>query len=224
MMAFMVRYHAQPDFSESIKALRKDKKLNTVIKKHGPMDLTKYHANSRGIFPALLRSIVSQQISSKAAASILVRVVALFPKNKPTPELLLKIPSPKLRKAGLSAAKVIYVKDLAKKCLDGTIDEKQFPKMTSQEIIDHLVQVKGIGEWTAHMLLIFTLYRPDILPVGDLAIRKGFQSVYGLQALPNKKEMEHIAKPWRSHATAASWYLWRVADEVKISREKSARG
>lgn len=182
------------------------------------MDLTRYHANSRGIFPALLRSIVSQQISGKAAASILARVVALFPKNKPTPELLLKIPSPKLRKAGLSGQKVVYVKDLAKKCLDGTIDEKKFPKMTSQEIIDHLVQVKGIGEWTAHMLLIFTLYRPDILPVGDLAIRKGFQSVYRLKEMPSKKEMEHIAKPWRRHATAASWYLWRVADEVKVKK------
>ncbi|MDB5238271.1 MAG: DNA-3-methyladenine glycosylase [Candidatus Kaiserbacteria bacterium] len=214
----MSRFHKQPDFSGSIKALRKDTALRAVIRAHGPMDLTRYHANSRGIFPALLRSIVSQQISSKAAASILARVVALFPKNKPTPELLLKIPSPKLRKAGLSAAKVTYVKDLAKRCLDGTVDEKKFPKMTSQEIIDHLVQVKGIGEWTAHMLLIFTLYRPDILPVGDLAIRKGFQAVYGLKEMPNKKEMERIAKPWRSHATAASWYLWRVADEVKIKK------
>ena len=214
----MARLHKQPDFSESIKALNKDKVLKAVIKKHGPMDLTKYHANARGIFPALLRSIVSQQISSKAAASILARVVALFPDNKPTPEALLKIRAPKLRTAGLSAAKVLYVKDLAKKCLDGTIDEKQFPTMSSQEIIDHLVQVKGIGEWTAHMLLIFTLYRPDILPVGDLAIRKGFQSVYGLKEMPNKKEMESIAKPWRSHATAASWYLWRVADEDKVKK------
>jgi DNA-3-methyladenine glycosylase II len=214
----MARTRKQPDFSESLKALKKDRVMARVIRAHGPMDLTKYHANSRGIFPALLRSIVSQQISSKAAASILARVVALFPNSKPTPELLLKTPSPKLRKAGLSAAKVTYVKDLAKKCIDGTVNEKKFPKMTSQEIIDHLVQVKGIGEWTAHMLLIFTLYRPDILPVGDLAIRKGFQSVYGLKEMPNKKEMEHIAKPWRSHATAASWYLWRVADEVKVKK------
>ena len=201
-----------PDFSASMRVLKKDAIMKGIIKKHGPMDLTQYHADSRGIFPALLRSIISQQISGKAAASILARVVALFPNNKPTPELLLKIPSPKLRKAGLSAAKGTYVKDLAKKCLDGTVNEKKFPKMSSQEIIDHLVQVKGIGEWTAHMLLIFTLYRPDILPVGDLAIRKGFQSAYGLSAMPNKKEMEHIAKPWRSHATAASWYFWRVAD------------
>jgi 3-methyladenine DNA glycosylase/8-oxoguanine DNA glycosylase len=205
----------QPDFSESIRILRGDKKLAAVIRAHGPIDLTRYHAGSRGVFPALLRSIVYQQISGKAAASILGRVQALYPKGRPMPELVAKTPMPKLRKAGLSAAKALYVKDLAKKYLDGTIDEKKFSKMTSQEIIDHLVQVKGVGVWTAHMVLIFTLYRPDILPVGDLAIRKGFQALYGLHSMPTKKEMERIAAPWRAHATAASWYLWRVADEMK---------
>lgn len=209
-----------PDFSESIRVIKGDKKLAAIIRKHGPIDLARYHAGSRGVFPALLRSIVYQQISGKAAASILARVQALYPKGSPTPELVAKTPMPKLRKAGLSAAKALYVKDLAKKYLDSTIDEKKFPKMSSQEIIDHLVQVKGIGEWTAHMVLIFTLYRPDILPVGDLAIRKGFQAVYGLRSMPTKKEMERIAAPWRAHATAASWYLWRVADEMKPQPKK----
>ncbi|HVV38756.1 MAG TPA: DNA-3-methyladenine glycosylase 2 family protein [Candidatus Paceibacterota bacterium] len=216
----MATLRKQPDFSESYKALRRDKKLAAVMRMHGPMDLTRYHSDSPGIFAALLRSVVSQQISGKAAASILARVQALYPKNKPTPELVAKTPAPKLRKAGLSAAKVLYVKDLAKKYLDGTIREKNFPKMSSQEIIDHLVQVKGIGEWTAHMVLIFTLYRSDILPVGDLAIRKGFQAVYGLRELPTKKQMEVLAKPWRAHATAASWYLWRVADQAKPQPRK----
>lgn len=205
----------QPDFSESIKILRRDKKMAAVVKKFEPLDLTKYHAGPGGAFPRLLRSIIYQQISGKAAAAIQKRVFALFPNNRPTPKLMLKVRTPKLRAAGLSIQKITYVRDLAKKFLDGTIEEKRFAKMTSQEIIDHLVQVKGIGEWTAHMLLIFTLYRPDILPVGDLAIRKGFQTVYGLETMPDKKEMERIAKPWRLHATAASWYLWRVADEGK---------
>ncbi|HVZ76202.1 MAG TPA: DNA-3-methyladenine glycosylase [Candidatus Paceibacterota bacterium] len=186
-----------------------------MIRAHGPIDLTRYHASSRGVFASLLRSIVYQQISGKAAASILARLLALYPNGKTTPDLVSKTPMARLRKAGLSSAKAIYVKDLAKKYLDGTIDEKKFSKMSSQEIIDHLVQVKGIGEWTAHMVLIFTLYRPDILPVGDLAIRKGFQAVYGLREMPSKREMEKIAKPWRAHATAASWYLWRVADTMK---------
>ncbi len=190
--------------------------MAAIIKKHGAIDLTRYHAGAGGIFPRLLRSIVYQQISGKAAAAILGRVLALFPGKKPTPEALLTLRPLQLRKAGLSARKIVYVRDLAQKCLDGTIDERKFPKMSSQEIIDHLVQVKGIGEWTAHMLLIFTLYRPDILPVGDLAIRKGFQSVYGLKEMPDKKTMERIARPWREHATVASWYLWRVADEAKV--------
>jgi 3-methyladenine DNA glycosylase/8-oxoguanine DNA glycosylase len=203
------------DFSISQKALAKLPHFRPLIKKHGPVDLTRYHRRQKTVFQALLRSIVYQQISGKAAASILARVEALFPKNKPTPELLLKLPDAALRAAGLSGQKVVYVKDLASKCLDGTIDEKRFPRMTSQEIIEHLVQVKGIGVWTAQMLLIFTLYRPDILPWGDLAIQKGFRTLYGLRSLPDKKRMEKLAEPWKEHASAASWYLWRIADMEK---------
>ena len=107
------------------------------------------------------------------------------------------------------------MRDLARKCLDGTIDPKKFPKMSSQEIIEHLIAVKGVGEWTAHMVLIFTLRRPDILPTGDLGIRKGFQITYGLRDLPTKKQMEKIAEAWRGHESVASWYLWRAADGKK---------
>jgi len=201
----------------SLAALRRDKKMAALIRRYGPPDLTKYHANSRSLFEALLRSIVYQQVSGHAARAIHSRVLALFPKGKPTPEKLLKLRAPTLRKAGLSLAKVRYVRDLAKKCLDGTISEKDFKRMSSQEIIEHLVQVDGIGEWTAHMMLIFKLYRLDILPVGDLAIRKGFQKVYRLAAMPNRAEMERIAATWRSHATVAAWYLWRVIDDEKKS-------
>jgi len=204
-----------PDFSASIKALKKDPKMAAVVRTYGTLDLSKYHKGAGSVFARLVRSIVYQQISGKAAAAILDRLLALFPNKKPTPEHMLAVSAAQLRAAGLSIQKIEYVRDLAKKYIDGTIHEKKFPKMSSQEIIDHLVQVKGIGVWTAHMLLIFTLYRPDILPVGDLAIRKGFQTVYGLKEMPNTKQMEHIARPWREHATAASWYLWRVADEEK---------
>jgi DNA-3-methyladenine glycosylase II len=210
----MKRTMKKPDFSASVAHLKKDKRFAALIKKYGPPELDSYHGKMN-IFQALLRSIVYQQLSGKAAATILARVTALFPSGKPTPEALLKISTPRLRKAGLSRGKVLYVRDLAKKTLDGTIDQKKFPKMTSQEIIDHLTAVKGIGGWTAHMLLIFTLHRVDILPTGDLAIRKGFQAVYGLEKMPNVKEMELLAKDWRSHASIASWYLWRVADEAK---------
>lgn len=186
-----------------------------VMRKHGPFNIVDGKRNKKDIFHSLLRAIVYQQISGKAAASILTRVEALFPKNKPMPILLLDMSDHKLRAAGLSPQKIGYARDLALKYSDGSIDEKLFPKMSSQEVINHLVQVKGIGTWTAQMLLIFTLHRKDILPVGDLGVQKGFKIVYGLRALPDEKRMEKIAKPWRSHATVASWYMWRVADAAK---------
>ncbi len=102
-----------------------------------------------------------------------------------------------------------YLQDLAKRFLDGTIDQKQFPRMSSQEITDHLVVVKGIGVWTAQMMLIFRLNRLDVLPVGDLAIRKGFKSVYKLRVTPTAQKMEELARPWRAYASVASWYLWQ---------------
>jgi 3-methyladenine DNA glycosylase/8-oxoguanine DNA glycosylase len=205
------------DYSASVALLKKDKWFAALIKKHGPPEIDRYHGKI-DVFQALLRSIIYQQLSGKAAATIHARVIALFPDGKPTPAALLKIRAPQLRKAGLSAQKVGYVRDLAKKCIDGTIDQKLFPKMTSAEIIEHVTAVKGIGEWTAHMLLIFSLNRLDILPVGDLGIRKGFQIVYRLKELPNEKHMEKLAKDWRAHASVAAWYLWRVADEKKANR------
>lgn len=206
----------QFDFTTSVRVLRRDKKLAPHIKKHGPVDLKRQRNRRTGVFHSLLRAIVYQQISGKAAASILARVEALYPKGKPTPELVAKTPENKLRACGLSTQKASYAKDLAKHFLDGTIDEKKFAKMTSDEIVEHVTQVKGIGVWTAQMLLIFTLQRPDILPVGDLGIRKGFQIVYRLRSLPTAKRMEELARPWRAHATAASWYFWRIADAPKL--------
>ncbi len=201
---------ASMDFSTSLKVLRQDKKMAALIKKYGPPDLTRYHGKL-DVFAALLRSIIYQQLSGKAAGAIHTRVLALFPTD-PTSEALLKIRAPRLRAAGLSVQKISYVRDLARKFLDGTIEPKKFPRMDSQEIIDHLTAVKGIGEWTAQMLLIFSLHRLDILPTGDLGVRKGFQKIYGLRELPDKKRMERIARQWRAHASLASWYLWRSVD------------
>lgn len=195
----------------SLKVLKKHSHFAPLIKKHGPPDFTRYHGRAR-IFTAILRSIISQQISTKAAAAIHGRFLALFPKSGPTPDLLLKMPVAKLRAVGLSAQKVAYMRDAAAKFKDGTINPRKFPHMTSDEIIEHLVAIKGVGDWTAHMLLIFTLQRPDILPTGDLGIRKGFQKVFKLRTLPDHKRMETLAKDWREHASVASWYLWRVVD------------
>jgi DNA-3-methyladenine glycosylase II len=164
-------------------------------------------------FTALARSIIFQQISGKAASAILGRFLALFPGGKPTPAALLKLRTAQLRKAGLSNQKVLYLRDLAKRFLDGTIEPRKFPKMTDEEIREHLLVVKGIGRWTADMFLMFTLHRPDVLPTGDLAIQKGFQKVFNMRALPDAKKMEKLARDWSPHRTVASLYLWRVVDD-----------
>ncbi|MBP9757219.1 MAG: DNA-3-methyladenine glycosylase 2 family protein [Candidatus Pacebacteria bacterium] len=204
----------QPDYKDALRALKKDPKFATLLKRHGKPDLSRYHGGIN-IFQSLLRSIVFQQISGSAARAIHGRLLELFSKQHPTPAALIKIPAPQLRACGLSVQKIVYVRDLAERCLDGTIEEKRFPGMTSEEIVDHLIVVKGIGVWTAQMMLIFRLHRLDILPVGDLAIRKGFKKVYKLRNDPKPKDMERIAKPWRAYASVASWYLWEEVDETK---------
>ena len=128
------------------------------------------------------------------------------------------MPIEKMRAAGLSGQKVSYIKDLADKFTDGTIKHRSLHTMESADIVGHLTQVKGIGVWTVQMFLIFTLNRPDVLPTGDLGVRKGFQVVYKLKDLPDHAQMEKLAKDWRAHASTASWYFWRVADEAKITR------
>lgn len=198
----------------SLKHFSKHKHFGPLIKKHGRPDFARYHGRMK-IFSAIMRSIIYQQISGHAARAIHTRFIALFPKSGPTPELVLKLPTQMLRTAGLSVMKIEYMRDAARKFKDGTINPRHFHRLSSQEIIDHLVQIKGVGVWTAHMLLIFTLFRPDILPTGDLAIRKGFQKVFGLRKEPSHTQMEKLAKDWREHASVASWYLWRVADELK---------
>src|SRR6185503_1173181 len=186
---------AMQNLEAALKFFSSHRHFKPLLEKHGPPDFSRYHGRSK-IFSAILRSIISQQISTKAAAAIRTRFLALFPKSGPTPELLLKVPTRKLRTAGLSMQKISYMRDAANKFLDGTVNPRNFKKMSSQEIIDHLVQIKGVGVWTAHMLLIFTLYRPDILPTGDLGIRRGFQKLYNLKKEPTHEKMEKLAQEW----------------------------
>jgi DNA-3-methyladenine glycosylase II len=212
----------QPDFGPALRTLRKDPVMKALIKRHGQPDLSRYHAGTN-IFQSLLRSIVFQQISGAAARSIHARLLALFPRKHPTPKKLLTIPTDALRAAGLSMQKIVYIRDLAERCLDGTVVERAFPAMTSQEIIDHLVVVKGIGVWTAQMMLIFRLHRLDVLPVGDLAIRKGFTFAYALKKDPTAKEMARLAAPWQEYASVASWYLW-AEYSLRIQQNKKSGG
>ncbi len=182
-----------------MKAAMKDRKLNPFRRpKHA--------------FASLAHSIIYQQISGKAAASILARFVALFPKKKMTPEYIAKLSDADMRSAGLSNQKINYMRDLAARFLDGTINPRKFPKMTDEEIREHLIVVKGIGRWTADMFLMFTLFRPDVFPSGDLAIQKGFQKLHGKKKMPNIKKMEKAAERWAPYRTVASLYLWQLMD------------
>lgn len=197
---------------KSIKHLSKDKHLGAFIRSYGPLKFRREHTLEP--FQALSESIIYQQISGSAAASILKKFVALWPaKEFPTPTDVLKIKAEKMRTAGVSPQKAAYLKDLAQKFKDGTINPALFPTMSDAEIIEHVVAVKGIGEWTAQMFLMFTLGRPDVLPTGDLGIQKAMQKLFHIRAKPNPKHMERLAKCWTGHRTVACFYLWRTLDQ-----------
>jgi len=172
-------------------------------------------------FDALAESIVYQQLSGKAAATIHRRLRDLFPRGRITPPALLAMEDEVLRSAGVSRSKVLALRDLAEKTLDGTVpDVKQLRTMSDDAIVDRLVQVRGIGRWTVEMLLIFRLGRPDVLPVHDYGVRHGFQVAYGKRKLPSPGELARHGEKWRPFRTIASWYMWRA---VELARgEKSA--
>jgi DNA-3-methyladenine glycosylase II len=207
----MMQAMAAPHFEESLKFLKKDIRLGAFVIKHGPITHRRRHSGHA--FQSLAEAIIYQQLSGKAADTILKRFVALFPGKKfPTPEDVLNIETEKLREAGLSGQKASYLKDLAAKFKDGTINPKLFKRMDDEEITAHVVAVKGIGEWTAQMFLMFTLHRLDVLPTGDLAIQKGFQRLFKLRAKPSPAQMQRLARPWAGHRTLACMYLWRLMD------------
>ena len=175
-------------------------------------------------FDALVESIVYQQLSGKAAATIHRRLRDLFPRGRVTPAALLAANDEVLRSAGVSRAKVLALRDLASKTLDGTVpDVKQLHTMSDDAIVDRLVQVRGIGRWTVEMLLIFRLGRPDVLPVNDYGVRHGFQVAYGKRKLPSPGELARHGERWRPFRTIASWYMWRAVELARgDSGDKSA--
>ncbi len=160
-------------------------------------------------YEALARAIVGQQLSTKAAASIWNKVLDLFGGKTPTPKQLLATSEKDLRGAGLSRAKVTYFRDLAQKVEDGELDFKRLAELPDEDVIAELIEVNGIGRWTAEMFLIFHLARPDVVSTGDLGIRRATQLAHGLDDLPSPNELEKIAEAWRPHRTLACLYLWR---------------
>lgn len=197
---------------------KNDKRLAPIIKASGPCRL-KPHTDHYG---ELVGSIVGQQLSTRAAATIWQRVLALFGGKMPMPEQLIKVDDQKLRDAGLSWAKVRYVKDLATHVLDGRLDLEHIATMPNEKVVEQLTSVKGIGEWSAHMFMMFGLGRLDILPVGDLGVRKAVMNLYGLKEMPVSARMVTIANNnnWHPYESVAAWYLWQSLDNnpAKLSR------
>ncbi len=194
---------------EAVAQLQRDPVMAGIIERIGPCDLS-YREPT---FAALVLSIMAQQISSKVARVFKQRLLARMPDGVITPEAILRMRVTTFRKIGLSAAKTEYIRDLARKTISGELAFERFPEMPDDEVIEHLVQVKGIGVWTAHMFLLFALRRPDVLPVGDLGIRAAIKRAYELPELPKPADMERIAANWRPWCSVACWYLWRSLDD-----------
>jgi DNA-3-methyladenine glycosylase II len=192
---------------EAVAHLReRDPVLRGVIERVGPFEAS----HEPDLWWSLVDAIASQQLSVKAASTIVGRLAALAPEGRrPTPEELLALPTETLRACGLSGAKAAYVRDLAGRWVDGTLEPHRLPEVPDEAVVEHLTAVKGVGRWTAEMILIFTLKRPDVLPVGDLGLRSAVQLAYGLPERPAPKEVTALAEPWRPYRSAATLYLWR---------------
>jgi 3-methyladenine DNA glycosylase/8-oxoguanine DNA glycosylase len=192
----------------------KDPALAPLIKETLEFRVEKGAAESP--YEVLLEAITHQSISGKAAATIFGRVKALASSRSiPTPEEMLKLRKLALRKAGLSGAKIIAMKDLAKKTIDGVVPTlEEAHKLSDDELVKRLVSVRGIGAWTVEMFLIFRLGRPDVLPIHDLGVRKGWAITYGKKHMPAPKELLKFGERWRPYRTVASWYMWRACQRA----------
>lgn len=191
---------------------RVDPVMRKIIKAVGPFAL-----QVRGEpYPALLRSILYQQLAGPAAAAIERRFLGIFGGNIPTPEALRGINDDRLRAAGVSRQKAGYMRSLGEQFASGALDDRTLRRASDEAVIEMVTQTKGIGCWTADMLLLFCLGRPDVLPVGDLGVRNSMKIAYGLAEPPTATEMEAISEPWRPYRSAGTWYLWRRSDIVTL--------
>jgi DNA-3-methyladenine glycosylase II len=186
-----------------------DKRMEKLIDKFGPPNFNLMN----NYYESLIRSIVYQQLSGKAASIIYERLLDLFVFDiYPEPKDILAVSIETLRSSGLSYQKVNYIRDLSEKWQEGTMNLTDIDSMTDEEISSELIKVKGIGQWTADMFLMFTLGRPDVFPFGDLGIQKGVMILTNMNRLPTQKEMERKTKKWQPYRTVAAWYLWKLVD------------
>jgi DNA-3-methyladenine glycosylase II len=190
--------------------MRRDRRLAHIIKVAGPC--TMEHRGDP--YRMLLRSVVHQQLAGAAARTIDARLRAPWRGRYPRPEVLLAAPPEQLRAAGLSRQKIAAVRAVAEAFEAGEVSNRGLRRMDDAAVVAAVTKIRGIGEWTAHMLLMFSLGRPDVLPVGDYGVRKGAMLLYDLSDLPKPRELEALAGPWRPYRSIASWYLWRAAETI----------
>jgi DNA-3-methyladenine glycosylase II len=197
--------------------MRRDPVLARLIKLYGPCGLAA--AQRADHFTAIVRAITGQQLSTKAAATIFSRLLALMPGGTLTPEGLASVTDANLRAAGMSRQKIVYFRDVSARVLSGELPLDSLDTMSDEEVIAALTKVKGIGRWSAEMFLMFRLHRPDVLPVDDLGILNAIQRVYRLRKRPKADRVRKIGDAWRPYRSVASWYLWRSLDNEPLTRK-----
>ncbi len=190
---------------EATEFLKRDPKLAKIIKQVGDYNVK----ITKNRYQSLVEAIIAQQLSGAAAGAILKKFKKLYKSKFPKPIEVIKTPDSKLRSAGLSKMKISYIKDLSKKIKTNQLNMRIISTKSDEYVVDQLTNVKGIGRWTAEMSLIFSLGRLDVLPVGDLGLKKGIQLMHSFNELPNEKEIERLAESWRPYRTVATWYLWK---------------
>lgn len=207
------------DYARAERALtRRDPVLGTLIRQYGRCGLA--NAQREGPFQAIVEAIVWQQLSGKAAATIFGRFLGLFPDGRfPTPEQVAVKSDEDLRAIGFSRQKIGYLRDLCGKMKAGELSFERLDEMADEDVIDTLTTVKGIGRWTAEMVLMFKLQRPDVLPVDDLGIVKAIRALYRLRKDPDPERIRRIGENWRPYRSVASWYLWQSRDNAPLRKK-----
>ena len=206
---------------EGVRHLSKDERFAALIGRIGPprLDIQR----QRSPYEALIRAIAHQQLHGRAAEAILGRFSALFPNDAfPEPDAVIATAENSLRGCGFSAGKVAAIRDICAKALDGTVPtRRQTQRLTDAALIERLTSIRGVGRWTVEMLLIFTLGRPDVLPVDDFGVREGYRVLHGLEAQPKPKALGEIGLAWAPHRSIATWYLYRAVEESKRQGQMS---
>jgi DNA-3-methyladenine glycosylase II len=208
---------------EALRHLRCEKNFAALIRRVGPprLDIQR----KRSPYEALMRAIAHQQLHGRAAQAILARFECLYPSGKfPAPELVLASSDDKLRACGFSASKIAAIRAICTAAMDGTVPTRRgSARFSDAELIERLISIRGVGRWTVEMLLIFTLGRPDVLPVDDFGVRDGYRHLYGLEMQPKAKALADIGLAWVPHRSIAAWYLWRASDEAKKAKVATSR-